>query len=116
MIELLPGCIPFEDAETFAVMFGVAASAIGIALRGVGHAAVHSFAVPHQRADLFVAIQAFQFRGARAEHVATGALQRIVQRAMGFGQRPRGDLSIETTSERQQDGAKSANSVDRKSQ
>lgn len=61
MIEFRLGCVPFENAEILAVVLGVAACAIDIALGGVHYVPVQAFAIAHESADFFVAVQAFQF-------------------------------------------------------
>ena len=68
VIELFFGRLPLEDAKPFAVVLGVAASAIGVTLGMVGHASVHTLVVFHQLVDFAMAVQALElgFSGAEA--------------------------------------------------
>lgn len=116
MVELLLRGLPFEDAETLAVVLGVAARAIRVAFRAVYHSPVHGFAIAHEGPDLPVAGQAFQLRRARAEDVTTGALQRTVQRVVGLGQRSRGYLSVDAKSDKQYKSAQKAGEAVRRCQ
>ena len=108
MIELLFRCLPFENAEAFAIVLGVASRAIGIALGRVHYAPVHAFAVAYDGPNLAVAVQAFQLGRARSEHVATRAIQRTIQRVMCPGQRSGGYLSVNPPSKDYYDGAKNS--------
>lgn len=74
VVELFFGRVPLENAEPLAIMFGVATSAIGVALGLVGHASVHTLVVFHQLEDFAVAIQALQLGFAGAEAMALRTL------------------------------------------
>lgn len=67
VIEFFFRGVPLEDAEVLAVVFGVAAGAVGIALGAVHDVSMHAFVRLDQLEDLPVAVQALQLGFSRAE-------------------------------------------------
>jgi hypothetical protein len=75
---------PLEDFKIFAIVFGMAADTIQVALGGVGGAAMKTFAPGNQFSNLAVARQTAQLARCCAEGMITGALQRAVEEVMRF--------------------------------
>lgn len=67
MIEFVLGGVPLEDAKVFAVVFGMAAGAVGIALGTVRDMSMHAFVCLDQFVDFSVTVQALQLGLSGAE-------------------------------------------------
>ncbi len=87
MVELLLGCLPFVDAEVFAVMLRMAACAILVLLCPVNYAPMVALVLAHQGPNLVMTGQAFELGRTCTKDMATGAFQSTIQRLMGLGQR-----------------------------
>jgi hypothetical protein len=74
MVELFFGCFPLKDSESLAVMFSVAAGAIGIALSAIKDAAMHALMGSHKLIDFAMTVQTLQLRFTGAEGMTGGAL------------------------------------------
>ena len=74
MIELLLGGIPLKDAEALAIMLGVAARAIGVALGAIGDAPVHALVRFDELENFAVAVETLQLLFPGAEAMAHGTL------------------------------------------